>query len=202
MIPTESEINAKSLYDSMRKHGSTAKGLLTPNKQTHQRRLDAAALLARYCVDRWRKGRVLDIGCGYGDMIPRLGQITADYDYTGIDMTTWILDVARNNFGDKANVRFREEKMEELDDRHAADLVLMLGILATVNDEELESTLKLASSLSRKALIASWTAKDKSYTGTLKAHRIEQLNEFLGPHCMIIGFGPKEPHKIALWLKT
>jgi hypothetical protein len=91
--------------------------------------------------------------------------------------------------------------MDQLASEDAADLVIMLGILATTKDDELESTLELASALSSKALIMSWTEKDDLYTGQLKSHRVGQLNEFLGPHSVIIGFGPDEPHRIALWMK-
>jgi len=201
MTTSSYKINAKQLYSSLHTHGPTAKGLLTPDEAIHRQRLDAAALLARYCVSNWKGGSVLDIGCGYGSIIPLLQEITMNHSYTGVDMTDWILDVARDRYGAQTNLQLHNKRMDQLDFEDKADLVLMLGILATTNDEEFEPILELASSLSRKALIMSWTEKNELYAGKLKAHRIEQLNKFLGPHSLVIGFGPDEPHRIALWIK-
>lgn len=201
MTTQSNKINAKQLYSSLHTCGPTAKGLLTPDEETHRQRLDSAALLARYCVDSWRRGSVLDIGCGYGSMIPFLEEITKNHSYTGVDMTKWILGVARNKFGGQTNVQLHNKRMDQLCDEDKADLVLMLGILATINDEEFEATLELALSLSRKALILSWTDQNNLYSGKLKTHRIEQLNKILGPHSLVVGFGPDEPHRIALWMK-
>jgi SAM-dependent methyltransferase len=201
MTKSAEKIDAKKLYSSLRTYGPTAKGLLTPDEAVLRQRLDAAALLARYCASSWNGGNVLDIGCGYGSMIPLLQKITTNHRYTGVDMTDWILEVARDRYGAQSKLQLLNKSMDQLDVGDEADLVLMLGILATTNDDELEPILGLASSLSRKALILSWTEKNQQYSGKLKAHRIEQLNKFLGPHSLVIGFGPDEPHRIALWIR-
>lgn len=201
MTPATPEIDAQTLYASMKKHGATAKGLMTPNEKTHRQRLDVAALLARYCVNHWETGNILDIGCGYGDMIPRLNDISTNFGYTGVDMTPWILATAKTRFGSDPKVRLQQRHLDELNDEDAAELILLLGILATVNDEELEPLLKKVWSLAKVALIMSWTEKSDPYAGKLRTHNLDQLTEILGPHVLIAGFAPDEPHKIALWIK-
>jgi ubiquinone/menaquinone biosynthesis C-methylase UbiE len=198
---TKSLLDAKSIYSSLEVHGPNSKGLLTPNEQVHKQRLDAAGLLARFCSDSWANGNVLDIGCGYGDMIPRLKEISGTFEYTGIDITDWILRVAVERYGDLPNTNFEKTQLRDIPKTQSADLILMLGILATVNDSDFESVMNKAWRLTSGAIVVSWTEKKSQYQGKLQAHYKEQISEILGPEVLSIAFEPGEPHRIALWTK-
>lgn len=74
--------------------------------------------------------RVLDIGCGTGAILQRLG----DVDYTGMDMNERYIAHARRNYGDAG--RFLCANVYEFDfsSEQKFDLVLMLGLLHHLND--------------------------------------------------------------------
>ncbi|MBF0603467.1 MAG: class I SAM-dependent methyltransferase [Nitrospirae bacterium] len=74
--------------------------------------------------------RVMDVGCGLGDLIPFLDQQTGgDYDYLGIDLTPTLVDTAQSLYGGPGR-RFLTGDILQMDDLSSVDVVLMSGALS------------------------------------------------------------------------
>lgn len=84
------------------------------------------ALLLRDVDVRGR--RVLDVGCGLGDLVAHLDAVTSgDFDYTGIDIATRLVDRARELRGGDRR-RFLVAELADLGDEQF-DVVLCSGAL-------------------------------------------------------------------------
>jgi SAM-dependent methyltransferase len=82
------------------------------------------------CRDVALRGlRVLDIGCGLGDLVPYLHERTGgDFDYLGIDLSPALVREATKLHGGP-HARFLAADILRADDVPAADLVVMSGAL-------------------------------------------------------------------------
>jgi SAM-dependent methyltransferase len=68
--------------------------------------------------------RVLDLGCGPGELLPYLG----DVEYVGVDLSEEYIDRARERFGDRAEFRAGDATALD-DDLRDFDLVIAFGVL-------------------------------------------------------------------------
>jgi ubiquinone/menaquinone biosynthesis C-methylase UbiE len=76
-----------------------------------------------------RGKRILDVGCGLGDLVPFLDRLTGgDYDYTGTDLSPTLIDDARSTFGGPQR-EFTAGDILELRDLPEADIVVLSGAL-------------------------------------------------------------------------
>lgn len=73
--------------------------------------------------------RVLDLGCGPGELLPFLG----DVSYVGIDLSAKYIARARARFGDRAELRVGDVGALD-DDLRDFDLVTVVGVLHHVDD--------------------------------------------------------------------
>lgn len=98
---------------------------------------------------------VLDVGCGYGDLVQHLRWNRPNWfrhlHYYGVDFNKMTLDVAQERFGDLPNVDFM------LADIHGSagpetDLVLASGLLAIYNDVEQDELVADLWKVAKKAL--------------------------------------------------
>lgn len=88
-----------------------------------------------------RKGdKVLDIGCGPA----RVFNFLSDVEYVGLDMSQSYIDAARTTFGNRG--KFICERLDEKSLRGFKnyDLVLALGVIHHLNDEEAVGLFKIA----------------------------------------------------------
>ncbi|HEV7524035.1 MAG TPA: class I SAM-dependent methyltransferase [Acidimicrobiia bacterium] len=74
--------------------------------------------------------RVLDIGCGPGDLVAALPQV----DYLGFDPSDAYIASARERFGDRAQFRVGDVRSVEPDDLGRFDLVVAQGVLHHLDD--------------------------------------------------------------------
>jgi SAM-dependent methyltransferase len=74
--------------------------------------------------------RVLDLGCGPGELLPYLG----DVRYTGIDISEQYIAQARKQFDGRAEFRVGDATRIDADLR-GFDLVLVAGVLHHIDDE-------------------------------------------------------------------
>ena len=110
-------------------------------------RLFAAAIGGRF-RDRYvteyvqpRTGdRILDIGCGPGDILDHL----PDVRYLGVDMDTRYIAAARKRFGNRGEFRCESATETVLREPASFDLVMANGVLHHLDDEEVNKVLTLA----------------------------------------------------------
>lgn len=87
------------------------------------------------------QARVLDLGCGPGELLCYLG----DVQYMGIDLNPDYIAHARTRFGERAEFYVGDVTTAGLDERQF-DLVLSLGVLHHLDDTGAVKMLRLAAS--------------------------------------------------------
>jgi len=90
--------------------------------------------------------KLLDIGCGTGDLLTELPDVT----YVGFDLSSAYVAAARRRFGGRG--RFFTGSVDTVEPRDLGqfDLVLTLGVLHHLNDTQAKRTLALARGVLRK----------------------------------------------------
>ncbi len=84
--------------------------------------------------------RILDIGCGPGDILDHLPEV----DYLGIDIEPGYIDAARSRFAGRGEFRCESATQTVLREPGSFDLVMANGLLHHLNDEEAQAVLELA----------------------------------------------------------
>src|SRR4051812_25484014 len=74
--------------------------------------------------------RVLDLGCGPGELLPYLG----DVGYTGVDISAPYIERARERFDGRAEFRVGDATRID-DDLTGFDVVLVAGVLHHIDDD-------------------------------------------------------------------
>lgn len=76
--------------------------------------------------------RILDIGCGPGDIFPYLPKV----EYVGFDVSQQYIKAARKRFGDRATFVCKKVSATTLEKCSSFDIVLAVGILHHLDDAE------------------------------------------------------------------
>jgi len=90
--------------------------------------------------------RVLDIGCGPADILNRL---PAGIDYCGFDMEPRYIEEARSRYGNRGSFFVRAVKPEAVDDLGTFDVVMSIGVLHHLSDDDAETVLASAAKVLR-----------------------------------------------------
>lgn len=88
------------------------------------------AALVREHVRPFAGARVLDLGCGPGELVRYLG----DVRYVGVDVSPPYIERARRLYGDRAEFRVGDATRLD-DDLHDFDLVLAFGVVHHLDDD-------------------------------------------------------------------
>jgi len=95
------------------------------------------AILSTYIQERrmeaakpYLKGDILDLGCGYGHLIPYL---VPDQDYTGVDKNINIINLMRERYSNKEFICCDLEK-ESLASNHLFDTIVLLAIIEHLSE--------------------------------------------------------------------
>lgn len=104
-------------------------------------------------ISRFIKGKVLDIGCGYGRAIKLLGNV----DYTGIDIAPVFLDKAREDYPDHKFILGDIRKTDFKDNEF--DWGLAIGMSESIYWPEMKKEVKR---VCKKTLIF-WCEKPEEY---------------------------------------
>src|ERR1022692_1844867 len=83
--------------------------------------------------------RVLDIGCGPGNMLPFLPKC----DYTGVDVNPSYIDSARQRYGDRGTFVCERVSHHNVEQLGAFDIVLALGLVHHLDDAEARDLFRL-----------------------------------------------------------
>lgn len=97
-------------------------------------------LLVKQYVRPRPDDRVLDIGCGLGTIVPFLPNV----EYAGFDASQAYINVARARFGDRATFRCERVSTYSLAKTSYFDLVLAIGVLHHLGDEEAQRLFRIA----------------------------------------------------------
>lgn len=84
--------------------------------------------------------RVLDIGCGPADILAYLPQV----DYSGFDISRDYIDQARKRFGSLGQFQCKLVSAEDIDSLPPFDLVLAIGLVHHLEDDEAIGVMQLA----------------------------------------------------------
>ncbi|MBI4093733.1 class I SAM-dependent methyltransferase [Candidatus Kaiserbacteria bacterium] len=90
--------------------------------------------------------RLLDIGCGSGELLEYL---PAHVDYTGVDVNPRYIELARKKYGSHARFELIDvNNIERLAlPKSSFDVVVLCGVLHHLNDEEVRDVLLFARSM-------------------------------------------------------
>ena len=103
-------------------------------------------------TDRWRAvlveehlrpragDRILDIGCGPGDVVGLLPRV----EYFGFDMNPRYIETARRRYGDRAHFTCQNVNEHTMSESSSFDLALAIGIVHHLDDDEAVALFKLA----------------------------------------------------------
>ncbi len=153
------------IYGRLREHSGTSLGLGIPDDETHQDRLALAARQLR----AHKAERLLDVGCGYGDL--RLHVLHCRY--LGIDAHDWMIDEARSRL---PTTRFKTVRLEDFPaDPARFDAVAALGVLQTVRPAALAATMDLLARQASRLLCVSFVPSDGGYAGRFAAHDRQEV---------------------------
>ncbi len=99
-----------------------------------------------------RNARILDIGCGTADIV---NSCFLDANYIGFDMQRSYIENDRKKYKGHKNIRFYCENVNDSSilnnlSKQKYDLIIMLGVLHHLDDEECEKCLKSVSVLLKK----------------------------------------------------
>ena len=111
-----------------------------------QRLLGADAVRRRFLDDYVRPvqgERILDLGCGPGDILRLLGEV----EYVGIDLSPGYIDAARRRFGARGRFVCGDVRSLAVDESPGFDAMIAVGLLHHLEDREAEHLFRSAAEL-------------------------------------------------------
>lgn len=133
----------KKMYENVPDSSKgTPAGLFSSGEERDRLRYKAAVALASTQAGAAHDtGRVLDIGCGYGDLSVYAAGLfpSGNMEYVGVDAVEWIIHEAQTRYGSKAKfVHGTTKDVPNKDQKHYYDFGFALGVLASTPPAELK----------------------------------------------------------------
>jgi 1-acyl-sn-glycerol-3-phosphate acyltransferase len=126
------------------------------------------------------KGRILDIGCGYGAMSYMLHMVSGDRDITGVDYDADKIETANHCYSRDARIRFHAANILDFP-MEAYDAIIMADMLHYLPPQEQQQLLQKA--LAHLAPGGRLIIREGN-TELTKAHRRTELTEFFSTRIM------------------
>ena len=139
--------NHSFYYNAYKKYGISAKGLKWSSSQRQFKRFE---ILLDFIKDDISQISILDIGCGYGDLITYIEQsMLFPKTYTGIDCEDFILEITKKRFP-KSNFLKKNLLKDELP---KADYYICSGALNILDEDNFLAAIELCYKQSNKGFI-------------------------------------------------
>jgi 2-polyprenyl-3-methyl-5-hydroxy-6-metoxy-1,4-benzoquinol methylase len=84
--------------------------------------------------------KILDIGCGPGDAL----QFLPEVEYFGFDMDNGYIETAKNRYGSRGSFFCKKVSIDAVEGTECFDLVITMGVIHHLNDEEAKQLFELA----------------------------------------------------------
>ena len=80
-------------------------------------------------IGEMRGSRILDVGCGFGDLLPYLNKLNREpLSYLGVDINQSFIDIARERHAQEENASFLCKDIQESPVKREYDWVLSCGV--------------------------------------------------------------------------
>jgi cyclopropane fatty-acyl-phospholipid synthase-like methyltransferase len=99
-----------------------------------------SAILVTDYIRPKKTDRILDIGCGPGNMLPFL----PDCDYVGVDSNEEYIAAARRRYGHRGRFICERVSHHDVNQLDSFDIVLALGLVHHLNDSEARDLFRVA----------------------------------------------------------
>ncbi|MHC4470191.1 MAG: class I SAM-dependent methyltransferase [Planctomycetota bacterium] len=116
------------------------------------------SILAEQYIRAAERDKILDIGCGLGDILQYLPSV----DYSGFDMEQEYIDNAVKRFGSRGRFSCKKLTAEGVGSFPACDVVLAISVLHHLRDDEAIALFRLAKSVMKPS--ARLVTMDPCYT--------------------------------------
>jgi len=114
---------------TFKKYGPSMKGVGWSKKNKSKKRYKTLLKVLEFS-DNKKKISILDVGCGYGELIKHLPK-NLNYKYMGIDIVEEMIIYAQNNFQDQ-NIKFSTMNVSKISKNY--DFIVCNGILTLKNN--------------------------------------------------------------------
>lgn len=146
----QAKIRKQAYQKSFKKYGVDARALQWVSKQAQEKRF-------RELIEDvdFRGKNVLDIGCGFGDIIPFIKAKARTFDYTGVDLVPEFIGVARERY---PNHKFLIANYfnNPLMSKRETQALLMTKFDIVITSGTLNANIKNAIEIRKKAIKVMW----------------------------------------------
>jgi len=151
----------ESYRRTYKKYGVNARALQYTSRQAQEKRLRELVADIDFEDHRpigplARRGKsVLDVGCGFGDIIPFISEKTKSFEYTGVDLVPEFIEVARERY---PNHRFLIANYfnNPLMSKHETQAPLMTKFDIVITSGTLNANIKNPYRYRKKAIKIMW----------------------------------------------
>lgn len=151
----------------------------------HGKRLDPRLANMMYLVEPQSGDRILDIGCGRGELTYMLSRYASKT--VGIDYSRAAVAIAERNFGkykDRQNLRYECGDILQLEQKECYNKIVMADVYEHIEAEVMEKLLqKIALLLDENGVLYIHTAPNLDYYEKVYAKQVQAVNSGGGDSC-------------------
>ena len=180
----------EKIYKELSGEESASARVGVPNLQVHRRRLEAAARLA----GAMPRHRVLDIGCGNGELRKYL---PSGCYYVGYDPVDHLVQEASLNENPTNTELHVGDAYTALERGERADIVFMLGVVATLEQDEVRDVLRAVNGLVDRPGAIVVSIQGSGYKGAFRKSSVAEISAAL--QCNVSRFTLTDTEITGIW---